>query len=107
MKNRLVRRTNGVQKSKNDVQKTVLVVVANPFYYVEKLILSTKNYTIKKDPFRALDSWRFPLFSVANKKNSLFLGVSDSFGFKPFFIMSKNSLLGCSFITAPSLLIGC
>jgi hypothetical protein len=51
MKNRLVRRTNGVQKSESDVQKTVLVVAANPFYYVEKLIFSTKNDTIKKDPF--------------------------------------------------------
>jgi hypothetical protein len=38
-------------KKRNDVQKTVLVVVANPFYYVEKLILSTKNDTIKKGSF--------------------------------------------------------
>ena len=115
MKNRLVRRTNGVQKSESDVQKTVLVVVANPFYYVEKFIFSTNNDTIKKGSL--LGRWIhgvFPLLSVANKKNSLFLGVSDSFGFNPFLSCRKTPFqvdpFNCYcwlFITAPSLLIGC
>jgi hypothetical protein len=89
---------------------------------VEKFIFSTKNDTIKKDPFRALDLWSSQLllgcYSVVNYKNSLLLWRSIRSVSIPFLLCRKTPLRGipstvnwlfihhCS-ITVNWLLIGC
>jgi hypothetical protein len=73
--------------------KLVNGLSSSPFYYVEKLLLRWIPSTVNRWLFITAPSL------LMDKKQSLFyyvekllLGVSDSFGFNPFFIMPKNSL---------------